>query len=173
MATSDSYNSPYPGQRRVEAPLPPLPPLPSSASAYPNHHHHQFSTLTSSPDDPVNRAGGRRSDQTLGLNNEYYRPGRENPFEDPTHYSDDIPLRQNPRNGNAALSSPYSPQHDSNGIENMEGRDHRQDRVPKKKSRFLNKRIPWAVYSFTAIQIVVFLAELIKNGKQRPTMSSK
>lgn len=162
MATSD-YNSPYPDQRRIEAPLPPLP---SSASGYSNHRDHQFSTVISSSDNPNYGAGGQRSDPSLGANSEYYRPGGVNPFEDPpTHYSDDIPLRQNPRNGNAASSSPYSPQYESNGIENMQDRDHRPDRISKKKNRFLDKKIPWAVYFFTAVQIVVFLAELIKNGK--------
>ena len=162
MATSDNYNSSYPGQRREEAPLPPLP---SSASGYSNHHDHQISPVISSSDDPSHGAGGQRSYQSLGANHEYYRPGGENPFEDPpTHYSDDIPLRQNPPIGNAASSSPYSPQYESNGIETMQDRDRRPDRVPKKKNRFLNKKIPWAVYFFTAVQIVVFLAELIKNG---------
>ena len=162
MATSDSYNSSYPGQRREEAPLPPLP---SSAFGYTNHHHHhQFSTVMSSSENSSHRPGGRRSDPSLGSNSEYYRPGGENPFEDPTHYSDDIPLRQNPRDGNAASSSPYSPQHGSNGVENMQAREHRRGRTPKKKSRFFKRTTPWAVYFFTAVQITVFIAELIKNG---------
>lgn len=161
MATSDSYSSPYLSQRREEAPLPPLP---SSAFGYTNHHHHQSSIMSSS-ENSSHRPGGRRSDPFLGSNTEYYRPGGENPFEDPTHYSDDIPLRQNPHVGNAASSSPSSPQHESNGVENMQGREHRRGRTPKKKSRFFKKTTPWAVYFFTAVQIIVFIAELIKNGK--------
>lgn len=162
MATSDSYNSPYSDQRRVEAPLPPLP---SSASSHTNHHHHPFSPVMSASDDSNHRPGGRRSDQSLASNNEYYRAGGENPFQDPTDYSDDIPLQQNPRNGNAASSSPYSPQHELNGVGNVQDREYRPGRTPKKKNRFFSKRTPWAVYFFTAVQIVVFIAELIKNGK--------
>lgn len=170
MATSDSHNSPYPGQRRVEAPLPPLP---SSASSHTNHHHHSFSPVMSPSDDPSYQPGGRRSDQSLGSNREYYRAGGENPFQDPIHYSDDIPLQQNPSNGNAASFSPYNSQHDPNGGNSLQGREHRPGRTPKKKGGFFSKRTPWAVYLFTAVQIAVFIAELVKNGKQRPKISSK
>lgn len=161
MASNDSYNSSYPGQRRVEAPLPPLP---SSASGRTNHDHHPFSPVISASDGSIHRPSGRQSDQNSASNYEYYQAGGENPFQDPRHYSDEIPLRQNPTNSNAASFSPNSLQHESNGVDNMQDREHRRGRTRKKKGTIFSKRIPWAVYFFTAVQIVVFIAELIKNG---------
>ena len=162
MATSDNYNLTYPAQRRAEAPLPPLP---SSASSHTDHHHRPFSAAISPSDDSSHQPSGRRSDQSLSSNHGYYRAGGENPFQDPDHYSEVIPLQQNSPNDNAALCSPYNSQHESNGINNLHGTEYRPERTPKQKGGLFSKKRPWAVYFFTAVQVAVFIAELIKNGK--------
>ena len=163
MATSDDHNSLYLGQRRAEAPLPPLP---SSASSHANYQQQSFSPVSSSSDNPVYRPVGRRSDQSLGLNHEYYGSGGETPFQNPNHYSDDIPLRHYQPNGDSASSSPHDLRHDSTNVHNVQTREHRQDRTRRKKHGFFSKKTPWAVYFFTLLQIVVFVAELVKNGKE-------
>lgn len=162
MSTIENYDSRYPGQKRADAPLPPLP---SSASSHTNYHHNRtFSPDISSSYDSSYRPAGRRSDQSLGVVNDYYVPSGENPFRDPNHYSDDIPLQHHPTNGDSAPSSPQDVRHDSSGVNNLESREHRRDRTRQKKRSLFTKKIPWAVYFFTAIQIAVFLAELVKNG---------
>ena len=35
----------------------------------------------------------------------------------------------------------------------------------RRKRGFFGGKIPWAVYTFTLIQVCVFIAELAKNGK--------
>lgn len=165
MATSDSYNSPYPGQRRTEAPLPPLP---SSASSATNYQYHPSSPVMSPLDDPSYRPSGRRSDQTLGSINGYYGAGGDYPYQESNHYSDDIPLRQHPSKGNAEPFSPEGLRYNSRGVNNLPDRDHQSGRSPKKKGGPFSQRRPWAVYFITTVQIAVFIAELVKNGKQLP-----
>ena len=71
-------------------------------------------------------------------------------------YADDVPLRPHP-----------GKQSSDNTYHNHYGEDPAiVDRVPPKKSKksFL-ARIPWVVYTLTLIQVIVFIAELAKNGE--------
>lgn len=76
-------------------------------------------------------------------------------------YSDNIPLRQ----------------HQSKASSDMVMQDHLPDdpaiidRPPqsanrrRRKQGFFGREIPWVVYTLTLIQIVVFIAELGRNGE--------
>jgi hypothetical protein len=85
----------------------------------------------------------------------YNAGGREqeqNPF------ADDIPLRQHMSKD--AVPTQYSD--DPAIVDRRPGEGVRGRTVPWYKGR----KIPWVVYILTTIQIIVFIAELSKNGEQ-------
>ncbi len=158
MATSQ-----YPGQKREEAPLPPLP---SSSFSHTGYQHHPLSPVMSPEYDPSYRPAGRQSDQTLGSNYDYYGSGA---YYDPNHDSDDILLRPNPANGSADVFPHDNHRHEPTAFNSqLPNRDHKPRRSLKTKGFFFGREKTWAVYFFTAVQVAVFIAELVKNGKQRP-----
>ena len=74
-----------------------------------------------------------------------------------TSYADDVPLRPHPskKDSDKVYHNHYG---DDPAIE---------DRLPpkKKKKKGFLARTPWVVYSLTLIQVIVFIVELAKNGK--------
>ena len=175
MAANEYYN-PTPSQfgRRNSDPPSPIH-SPDSYTAYASHHtqnpnpftapaphHEQPSTpfTSSSPTDTSYRPYADQSQQSISSN--YYASGGGGREHEPSAYSDDIPLRQHPS------------KHDSDVVMH----DHLPDdpaiidRPPqsatrkRRKQGFFGRKIPWVVYTFTLIQVAVFIAELAKNGGQ-------
>lgn len=163
MAANDYYN-PDRLRRPAEAPLPPLP---SPYSAYNTNQksNSSVSPTASAVDDPY-LPQPHRSQQSFGYDNAYYGASvRDN---DPTPYSDDIPLRPHPKQ---TSSETYG---GNNEVRyNPEGTYPPSDpaivnraRRPKQtwRERLFSGKVPWVVYGFTVIQIAVFIGELAKNG---------
>ena len=83
--------------------------------------------------------------------------GREN---DTSAYADDIPLRQHPsKHDSAAPLQDHLP--DDPAIIDRPSQNAARKR---RKKGFFGGKIPWVVYTFTLIQVAVFIAELAKNG---------
>ena len=82
------------------------------------------------------------------------------------HYSDEIPLRDNPRQGfeGDPLSSDVVYTQEEGRLPRPEGerRQRRRHREPEKKRSFWF-RTTWVVYIMTLIQASVFIAELVRN----------
>ena len=162
MAANDYYNpsSDFPN-KRVDGPLPPLPNPYSSYNTNPQQHS---ATSVSAPfDDPSYRPYGRQSEQSLA-----YGTSTGGHDYDPSPYSDNIPLRPQQRKSSSDLLNPNHRPSDAELV--------RPDIGPRKKSRtgatrykkkkgLWSGRIPFVVYFLTTVQVVVFIAELIKNGK--------
>lgn len=135
----------------------PLPPDPYAA--YTPHHVQPPAPYMSSPYE-------RQSyDQDTGYHpwadqsqqaSPYNTGGREqetNPF------GDDIPLRQHLSKGSSdALPMQYSD--DPAIVDRRPGNSHRRRTGP-----WYKEKIPWVVYILTTIQVIVFIAELSKNGE--------
>ena len=186
---SHSYN-PY--ARREDAPLPPVP---SSApfnaqkqqayEAYDDRPSPPYPNATSPFADTAYPANPKAGQQQYGAANDYFNNGPPSPRpygQEQAHPSDAryhgyqpdpfddrnaIPLRQHQKPGENtrygeeevgyAAGPPGEHQHD---------RPHRQhSRSMKKKRGWFAKPIPYVVYTLTLIQIIVFIAEIVKNGK--------
>lgn len=80
-------------------------------------------------------------------------------------YSDDIPLTQHSRPSISEVDSAQKSlsKVSENGLP-VERPRKRRTREPEKKG-FFSGKTPWVVYTLTFIQLAVFLAELIKNGR--------
>jgi hypothetical protein len=107
-------------------------------------------------------AHGMDSQTTLGPDARYYgQGGGGRPQDSQTSFRDDIPLRDNPA---VPLKDDDPTDHVYDAPPNMMGGGQ-----PTSKSgtgffkRPLSK-VPWVVYTFTFIQVVVFIAEIAKNG---------
>ena len=167
MAANEYYDTSSNSQRtRVDAPLPPLPNPYSSYTS--SSQQYKASPISSPFDDPSYRPHGRQSSQSLASNNAYYGAGGSGHDYDARTYSDDIPLRtQRRKSSSDLLNSNPGP---------LDSEVQRPPLGPRKKSRtgatrrknkkgLWSGRIPFAVYFFTTVQIVVFIAELIKAGE--------
>ena len=168
MAANDYYNtsSARQGQhqRRSDAPLPPTPDY--DISYQPSHKQSNPSPFTTPFDDPTYRPYQQPSQQSLGSEHPYYGAGSGGRPYDPSPYSEDIPLQTHPSKQSA---EPYS--YDRERQENeaayaarLEDQRRSSQGRQRKKKGFLTGKVPWAVYFFTLVQIVVFIAELGRNG---------
>ncbi len=156
MASTDYYSDNSRSRTHSDAPLPPLPP---SAFSRSTEYEHSTSPITSPFDDLSYQAHGRQSQQSLPpSNSDFYGGGRDydtNPF------SDDIPLKDHAQRRDLARDQfRYEPDSTSN----LAAQDTRSNRRSKKRGVFSGKT-PWVTYALTLIQSIVFLVELIKNGK--------
>ena len=167
MAANNDYQSSFHNQWHPEAPLPPVP---SPAFDQPDQHPTILSSVSSPYGDSLNRGYGRRSDQSLGSNSAYYGVGGGGPDHEPNHYADDIPLRQHPSKGTAEPLSPDYGRYEPASINNMPHAGHQPVQARRKK-RWFGGRVPWVTYTFTIIQITVFIAALVRNGMQAPDPS--
>ena len=97
----------------------------------------------------------------------YYGAGGGGSGFDQGPYADDIPLRPQKRKSSSDLLN----------VESRDGEHVRPHMGQRQKSRtgatrrnkkkgLLSGRIPFAVYTFSFIQIVVFIAEFIRAGEQ-------
>lgn len=83
-------------------------------------------------------------------------------------FSDDIPLR--PRSEQNAPEG-YALQQDQSGSDKglpstADRRRRKRRREPEKKQGlrgFFSGKVPWVVYTFTLIQVTVFIVEIVKN----------
>ena len=156
MAANEYYN---PSASRLgHRPPDPVSPLhsPDPYTAHPPQHPQPF--LSSSLEDTSYRPYADHSQQSIP--SPYYASGGGGREHEPSAYSDDIPLRQHPS------------KHDSDVVmhDNLPDDPAIIDRPPqnaarkRRKQGFFGRKIPWAVYTFTLIQVSVFIAELAKNG---------
>lgn len=156
MARNERYSHESP-HGRTDAPLPPLPP---SEFDRPTEYQSSISPITSPIDEPSYRTYGRRSQQSIASNHEYYgdRDHEPNPF------SDDIPLRNHSQMEYDGAYGQEQPRYEPRGFSNSLPPRTQSTRSRGKKGLF-SSRVPWVTYAFTLIQSIVFLVELIKNGK--------
>lgn len=164
MAVNDYYeSSPDSSRKHVNSPLPPLP---HPYSSY-NSNTQQY-PISSPYEDPSYRPHGRRSSQSLASNNVYYNAGGGGHEYDPSPYSDNIPLRPQQRKSSSdLLNSHHYPSEIEGGRPPLGQRKKSRTGATRRKSKkgLWSGRIPFVVYFFTAVQVVVFIAELIKSGK--------
>ena len=90
----------------------------------------------------------------------YYASGGGGRDTETNPFSDQIPLRESPTKGSAD-AAPFQ-DHLPEDPAILDAPPRSQSRRKRKKG--LLYRIPWAVYTLTFIQVVVFTVELIKNG---------
>ncbi|EOA90304.1 uncharacterized protein SETTUDRAFT_102778 [Exserohilum turcica Et28A] len=168
MAANEYYH-PY-GQPhdRSDAPLPPTPanqtPRPVSPVSSPFQdrpypvHTHSSGAVSGYPVDTSysNTAHQSPADysSTAHLNDPYAR--QPDPFAD----QNAIPLQnqQNKPPSDAPVRFNNDPEYYGMGVE------PRRRKSKKKKKGWLSGRVTWAVYLLTAVQLGVFIGELVKNG---------
>lgn len=167
--TYDSYNSHgYGGAyRRENAPLPPLPTNTSSPRpTKPAMHNVPAVGPTASPFDddqayPSYPQPSTRPDQP------WSRDAYQKPYSDPFGDPSAISLDSQSKPGFHATNTPT----DGRDYENQWGRRDSPD--PQRKGQgavvpqgpWYTRKQAWFVYIITTIQIVVFIAELIRNGE--------
>jgi hypothetical protein len=102
------------------------------------------------------------SQSTIGGDSRYYgQGGGGRPQDSTSSFREDIPLRDHPMKDNDATDHVYdAPMPPPNMME--EGRSKRKSGFGFLKSS--KKRIPWVVYILTTVQVIVFIAEIVKNG---------
>lgn len=168
MAANDYYANSHPGQSndRNDAPLPPVPG---------NHTQHSVSPVSSPFDDrpypthtassgalggyPIDTSYSNTSYQpptqyssTAHINDPYAR--QPDPFAD----QNAIPLQTQPKmDGSSPTRYNGDPEYYGMGVEPKR-------RKSKKKKGWFSGRVTWVVYLLTAVQVGVFVGELIKNG---------
>lgn len=114
--------------------------------ANPDHdpHYARYSQNSLASDNGAYPIGGRRNygeqdAENIPLQQAY---SRSDWMQQPTHYPPS-PEAQHP-------------------VEPSVGRGGR-----RRKKRFFSKKIPWVTYLLTAVQVAVFIAELVKSGKSK------
>jgi len=163
MAANDYYNipsTPRPNRKNSNATLPQLPPDPYTA--YSPHPTQPSAPYMSSPtfEDSGYRPYADQSQQSLP--SPYYASGGGGREHDQSAYSDDIPLRQNPSKGDSDLAMHDHLPDDPAIVDRPPQNAARR----RRKQGFFGGKIPWVVYTFTLIQVCVFIAELAKNGEK-------
>ena len=160
MAANDYYNPTHsrPGHQTSEPPSPLISPDPYLGNP-PHHAQPPAPYMSSSFEDSSYRPYADHSQQSIP--SPYYGAGGGGREHEPSAYSDDIPLRQHPSKGNPEVMMPDHLPEDPAIIDRPT-----QNAARKRRKRgFFGGKIPWAVYTFTLIQVCVFIAELAKNGK--------
>ena len=142
----------------------------SSAPSLPSLHTSQYTPLAQdrhhdSPSSPVFRQSSSNPSRTQidDVDPQCYGPVRSGKKSSATQYSDEIPLRENPQ----AVSGyePYAePTASDAPLPPLAATESRRRRRKPAKRGFFSGNFPWVVYSFTIIQTIVFIAELIRNG---------
>jgi hypothetical protein len=166
MAANDYYDTPSePSRKRVDGPLPPVPYPYSSYTSNPQQH--QASSISSPFEDPSYRPYGRQSSQSLASDPAYNNAGSGRHEFEPSPYSDNIPLRPQLRKSSSdLLNSHYRPSDAEGARPPLETRKKSRTGATrrKKKKGLWSGRIPFVVYFFTLVQVIVFIAELVKSG---------
>ncbi|RFU30703.1 hypothetical protein B7463_g5596, partial [Scytalidium lignicola] len=139
--------------------------LPSYRSELPSQVPPRSSPFEAPFDDHVYPLGGSQS--SFGQDSRYYGQGGDGRPQNSMSSTDAIPLRdQVPPKDNdvtdhvydAAEAPPYLQDTRRNRLSGMGGRGGIGGMFKKKG------RIPWVVYTFTLVQVAVFIAEIVKNA---------
>ena len=177
MASNDYYNSFAPGDSPASRPPPPqhtpsaqslqsLSPVTSPFDdRYENDHNHSSTAhlthsqtgASSTYSDTAYHGADPYSNQAHPYNQRYDSPPAAT-HQDPFADQNAIPLQQQGK---------MHPSHGAAGVYQMdpEGRPGRRPRDKKKKKKgWFSGRVTWVVYILTAVQIGVFVGELIRNG---------
>lgn len=166
MATNHYYDTPLdPSRKRVDGPLPPVPYPYSSYTS--NLEQHQASSIASPYEDPSYRPYGRQSLPSLASDHTDYNVGGGRHEFEASPYSDNIPLRPQLRKSSSDLLNNQHQPSDAEGARSpLETRKKSRTGATrrKKKKGLWSGRIPFVVYFFTSIQVIVFIAELVKSG---------
>ena len=120
---------------------------------------------------------GNDSQSTLGADSRYYGQGGGGHMDSTNSFRDDIPLRDHtalPAQGASTdhvydAGDPGAPSHLNNQNSNQYNQQYpvEEGRANRKSGlNFLKKkgRIPFVVYTFTLVQVIVFIVEIVKNG---------
>lgn len=166
MAANDYYDTPSdPSRKRIDGPLPPVP-YPYS-SYTPNVQQHDASSISSPYEDPSYRPYGHQPSPHLTSDHTDYNAGGGRHEFEPSPYSDNIPLRPQLRKSSSDLLNSHHRRSDAEGGQ-QPLKTRKKSRTGatrrKKKKGLWSGRIPFVVYFFTLVQVVVFIAELIKSG---------
>ena len=161
MAANDYYNSTAShhghGHPALDGPSPIHSPDPYTA--YTPYHTQPAPSMSSSLEDSSYRPYADHSQPSIA--SPYYASGGGGREHEPSAYSDDIPLRQHPSKPDSDVAI-HDHLPDDPAIVDRPSRTVSRKR---RKEGFLGRRIPWVVYTFTLIQVCVFIAELAKNGR--------
>ena len=160
MASNDYYN-PSPTRTGLRSNLTSPKPLPPDPYTAYNRHHTQPSPsyMSSSFEDTSYHPYAEQSHQDIP--SPYYASGGGGREYEQNPYSDNIPLRQHPSKGDSDTVMHDPLPNDPTIID----RRSQYPRSPRQKQGFFRRKQPWVVYTFTLIQVIVFIAELAKNGK--------
>ncbi|PYH94137.1 DHHC zinc finger membrane protein [Aspergillus ellipticus CBS 707.79] len=125
-------------------------------SGHPDFNTHPYEPTASDP--PLHY-----SQQSLGSDQSAYAAGGR--LDDSNHYAENIPLKSNQYTiGPPPPNWMHQPTHYSPSPEAIEPPVARPSRQKKKKG-FFQKKIAWVTYTFTLIQIIVFIVELVRNAQ--------
>ena len=135
--TSSPHRTPYEDYRNA-----PLPPVPRTHSPYGSTTH------LAQPYSPTYSGLGGRFRE-------------DDPYED----DNSIPLSGRKKHESATSISPILPHQQEDPL--VRDADPRRERRQKGRRRdgWFRGQITWVVYTLTVIQLAVFIAELVKNGK--------
>ena len=133
------YSSHDPYNSRPTQPL-----SPELTSSYEDHGYRPYEHSNTSLQSPYSTSAG---------------PGGRN--NEPNPFADDVPLRQHPSKKSPDISMHDHLPDDPAIIDRPPTKKKRRE----KKRRFFSGKIPWVVYGLTTIQIIVFIAEVAKNGE--------
>ena len=170
MAANEYYDPPLRQQadsrHGIDAYPPRLPPLP--IQQYTSLHQDRPHDSPLSPDfdsTPLYQPHRTASEESTL---EYFSAGRAGRSEDVRQHSDEIPLREHPQpidEHSSIMKHQALPQDElpSPAASQPRRRRHRES----KKKGFFSWETTWAVYILTLIQLAVFIAELVKNGRLR------
>lgn len=114
------------------------------------------------PPDHRSHAAGNLPQQGLYQDTGYYGQG-ENPSSTRSHVTESIPLQDHSKN-NDSVDHIY----DASSAENGGKRSKNRGKVRLGELGMFGankKRIPFVVYTFTVIQVAVFITEIVKNGR--------
>ena len=143
----------------------------SSAPSLPPLHTSQYTPLSQdrpheSPLSPVFTQSSFNPSRTNidDTDSQYYGAGRSGKQPSTTQYSDQIPLRENSQavSGYEPYAGPSAPP--DGPLPALAATESQRGRRKPAKRGFFSGKFPWIVYSFSIIQTIVFIAELIRNG---------
>lgn len=174
MAANDYYNSFSNQQRPNRRSDAPLPPVPGSQTAYqPYGPTSKYSPLSISFDESNNsHTYPQQSQQSLGSDKRYYGAGVGGHAYQPSPYSEDIPLQphQSKPDHETGAYDQHRQDNDAAYAARLGGQENRH-RGGRRRRGFFKGPIPWVVYAFTLVQLIIFFAELGRNGKLRTLAS--